>query len=572
MTELHRHILLSSMGVRPSEATYTLAGVERTSRFSALALCQLIPEVQRPTEIWFLLTPQAEAGCWEGIQQDAASLGIALEAVRISADSADDTREFLEATARSIPQGVQLTLDVTQGLRHHAFLFYALALYLTTFRRVKIVGAWYCRLETENRDDPKPIIDLKPVLDLAEWFHALAVFQETGSLRPVSSLVSDDQTRGLLRQLSQFFLTGLPIEAGDAATRIDQRAADVGLLPDIPLRTKLEQHLLEQVRPLAGTLLNGQSKKNVLLDRKELDRQAQFIRRYFETDQLNLALGLSREWIVNVLMQNTSAGDSWLDRTTREAVERAIGGLDIIHRDKRNHPRVRQQMDEMQVEWAKRWAAITENRNLLQHHGMKTAAFNPTGKNISKVREDIASADGWPEFVGPGGGQERLLVCPFGNAKGALYSAISHVQPRRVVVVCSCQSREHIAEAIHEATSGDVAAVQVLEIPMANPHTGISEFSTLIEQASVWLFEADEVHVCLTGGTSLMGVLAGRMRDRAAREYQRSVREFVLIDPRTPQEQLDNPWRLGEIHYFDEPSDDAASTSSETERGEQKAT
>ena len=570
---MHQHILLSSLGISgPKDLSYTKDGRIEPAAFSSFAIWKLLPESQRPTEIWFLLTPQARDAAWKSIEEDATELGVAVRSIDLAANLADDSIEFLELAAGQIPAECKLTLNVTEGLRHHAFLFYALALYLTTFRRVEIVGAWYCRLETENRDAPKPIIDLKPVLDLAQWFHALAVFQETGSLRPVSSLVSDNQTRELLRQLSQFFLTGLPIEAGDAASRIVQRAADVGLLPDIPLRTELEQHLLEKVRPLAGTLLDGQSKKNVLLDRKEIHRQAEFIRKYFETDQLNLALGLSREWIVNVLMQNTAATNSWLERTTRESVERAIGGLDIIHRDKRNHPRVRQQLDEKQVEWAKRWAAITENRNLLQHHGMKTAAFNPTGKNISKVREDIASADGWPEFVGPGGGQERLLVCPFGNAKGVLYSAISHVRPRRVVVVCSGQSREHIPQAIREATSGDIAPVEVLEIQMANPQAGISEFSTLIEQASLWLFEADEVHVCLTGGTSLMGVLAGRMRDRAAREYQRSIREFVLIDPRTPQEQLDDPWRLGEIHYFDDPSENAASTSSDTERGVQKTT
>ena len=43
----------------------------------------------------------------------------------------DDTRQFLEIAADRIPSHCRLSLDVTQGLRHHAFLFYALALYLS---------------------------------------------------------------------------------------------------------------------------------------------------------------------------------------------------------------------------------------------------------------------------------------------------------------------------------------------------------------------------------------------------------------------------------------------------------
>ncbi len=91
---------------------------------------------------------------------------------------------------------------------------------------------------------------------------------------------------------------------------------------------------------------------------------------------------------------------------------------------------------------------------------------------------------------------------------------------------------------------------------MTNAFTGIDEFASLISDASAWLFEADEVHANLTGGTTLMGALVGEFVKRAAREYQRPVREFVLIDKRSPEQQRTDPWRVGDIHYMDGGSPD----------------
>jgi hypothetical protein len=85
---------------------------------------------------------------------------------------------------------------------------------------------------------------------------------------------------------------------------------------------------------------------------------------------------------------------------------------------------------------------------------------------------------------------------------------------------------------------------------MDDPYTGIDAFSSLVQAASTWLFDADEIHGNLTGGTTLMGVLVSRLVQRAEREYQRRVREFVLIDKRLPEQQRQDPWQLGDIHYL----------------------
>ena len=76
-------------------------------------------------------------------------------------------------------------------------------------------------------------------------------------------------------------------------------------------------------------------------------------------------------------------------------------------------------------------------------------------------------------------------------------------------------------------------------------------------QAKPWLFEADRIEANLTGGTSLMGVLVGRLLEHAGRTYRRPARRFVLIDPRPYEEQRAEPWVKGDIHYIDGESEQA---------------
>lgn len=553
MNNGRRHILLSSVGLNPRETTYSLDGIEQTSRFSALGLWQLLRQEPRADEVWFVLTREAEENCWADIQTDAAELGLPVHPIVIPSDDADDTQVFLERTAEQIPEGCALTLDVTQGLRHHAFLFYALALYLSAFRSVTIEGVWYCRLEPASRDGAKPVIDLKPVLDLARWFHALAVFRETGSLKPVSQLIEGEEARSLVERLSFFYLNGMPLEAGDAATRLIEKADTTPLAAKVPLASELQRLILDELRPLAGPefVANPKpgetSKKTVPLTEAELQRQAEFIRRYFESGQSNLAFGLLREWLVNWLALRRQTTTGWLDRETRESIERALGGLGIVQRNKRDHAPVRHLLTDQQQEWAQRWNSICDLRNALQHHGMKAAVFEPSRGDIRKSKADFMEHADWQTPENVGGSAGRLLICPIGLTPGVLYSAVTQVQPDRVLVVCSEKSAAEIEPAI--AQSG--RSVEVQSLIMADPYCGIGEFKSLKQQAAQWLLKADEVHANLTGGTTLMGVLVGELIKRASREYQRPLREFVLIDKRPPDQQRADPWQLGEIHYLD---------------------
>ncbi len=562
MTHQNTHTLLSSLGVgAPITTLYTLGGQTIASEYSSIALLQLLPPSKRPTQLLLALTPEAIKKHSNRIVEQSEQLGVACRFIEIAGNELpDDSAVFLERVAREIPEDSQVTLDVTQGLRHHAFLFYALALYLSQCRGIDVLGAWYCRWEI-SRDDsvPRPFIDLMPTLDLTQWFHALAVFNATGSLRPISKLATANpaslELGKKLDELSTFFLNGSPIEAGRTASQAVQTLAGTTLAP-IPLHQEIETQLANRLHQLAGQDFAGDSKKSVQLDQTELERQTCYIDHYFQTGQLNLAFGLLREWIVNWIAIQRSETDEWLQRRCREKIEHGLGGLVQVFtakdpedekRKRYLHQSIRDTLNESQRGWAKRWNRVCDIRNSLQHHGMKSAIFDVDRADVRKAEQDWRDRRNWqppPKF---GGGQGRLLICPIGLTPGVLFSAASHVQPDRILVIASEQSAVFVEEALSQANCGAEKHVLLME----NIHTGINEFDRLVAESAPSLFEADEIHANFTGGTSLMGALVHRLVARGRREYQRAVREFVLIDKRLPQEQRDQPWELGNVYYLD---------------------
>jgi len=489
--------------------------------------------------------------------ENIGSRDTAIRAARIRVDkievpgneTPDDTSKFLERVAQAIPPDCAVTLDLTQGLRHHAFLFFALTLYLGQMRNVEIQGAWYCRWEISSSSElPKPFIDLKSVIDLANWFHALAVVRSSGSFSEVLPLI-ESGAKDQLARLSAFFMTGLPLETGDAASRVGAYSANkIGT--SIPLSEEIHEYLFQLVKPLQGQMISNGSKKQIVPTPTELDRQALMIERYFETGQLNLAFGLMREWIVNTLMQHRNNGDVWFKHSSRQEVERRLGALSQILKGRNATKCDFTEMSRQLSADAKRMGAIWRDtcdiRNSLQHHGMRAEAIDLEGKLIRRMRQEWQDRATWPLDFDFGGGQGKLLVCPVGMTPGVLYTAILHDQPNRIMAICSEESKQGALRAIAESQfQGEYQTLS-----MTDPHTGVSEFKAILGTAAMWIFEADTVDVYVGGGTALMGVLAEQVAALAKSELQRDVRRFVGIDKRPYQEQASIPWVKGDVYQL----------------------
>ncbi len=87
------------------------------------------------------------------------------------------------SNAVTVSGEVDLTVDVTHGYRHFSFLTYIGVLYLAALRGVRVRGAYYGLLRS---DAPSPFLDLRPLLALPRWIHALEVVRETGSTLPLA--------------------------------------------------------------------------------------------------------------------------------------------------------------------------------------------------------------------------------------------------------------------------------------------------------------------------------------------------------------------------------------------------
>jgi len=145
--------------------------------------------------------------------------------------------------------------------------------------------------------------------------------------------------------------------------------------------------------------------------------------------------------------------------------------------------------------------------------------------------------------------RQRVLISPMGLRPGVLYSALLTADPYRVkrcLVICSAESADSVAAACQAAGySGEVVLIQ-----LADPFPSVDEINGRAAEAAHYL-DTEVVYVNITGGTTLMGVLAERIASEARRRH-RTVRRFALVDRRPQSEQEADPFHLGETYWLDD--------------------
>lgn len=589
------HILLTSLGTLARPTTYKWSGKTATADLAPLALVQLLDSSQRPNRAVAMVTSGAKKTTWPVFEKGITALDLLPESVSIDdGKNSDEIRKILETVAQKIPKGAKLTLDVTQGFRHFPFIFYALVLYLTSLRGVKIRGAYYGMVETA---DPKPIIDLQPLLELPEWFHAVRMFRDQGTTEPIAELLrplltpletlknkleneKDDLFKagkpeegkaklkhykkvnqklldaedavGSLERHSFAYESGLPLELGKASQQLKAaiRKLDPKKFDGLPPLVKELTDTIENVAAksaFAKIPTNEPWKEEVTLDKKELKRQAGMINLYLERGQLPLAAGLMREWVVSwaiLQCRNSDETGKWLGSRVRSRYERRLGALGAFARDEAFKTIRTCEQEKFGTFWNQ---LANELRNALHHHGMRVNSTEKPPDFLEKVRKF------WDQLrVGKidlpplGGGGGRLLLSPQGTKPGVLFSALKVAEPDTCMVVCSNASACSITDAAKHAGFSS----RIEQIELKNPHSGFAEIDDAAGQAHPHLLNADEVVANMTGGTTLMGLVIQRLVEEAQR-LDRPVRRFALIDRRPPADQDSNPYVQGEDHWLD---------------------
>ena len=567
VSSMPEHLLLTVLGTNPSFTCYTLEDREIGARLAPIALLDLLPKGDRPNGVLALCTAEAE-------QDSLPLLEAALDArcpirrVAVPAGNAQqDVELFLGEVVGAVGDGVELTVDVTHGLRHFSFLTYIAVLYLAALRGVRIRGAYYGML---NPSGPSPFLDLRPLLELPRWIYALEVLRDTGSALPMARNLLDgpdgqparDNARDL-GHLSEAYLSAFPLELGwQARNFLDHRAKPLRRLlrndHRLPLVEKLIERLEKNLEPLALTeSISGEGwKRSVRLSKDELIRQAGLVDDLLGRESYATALRMMREWLVSWAIYQRAPDGDWLNREVRQQAERLLHALQAICGD----AELCGALTEEQQDLGRFWGALAEVRNAYAHHGMRSDDL-VRGEKIVATRNRVVSS--WREWLrscpaltlslagSPGG---RVLISPVGLRPGVLFSAVQAVRetgrggdPSLCLVICSRETETMIAGALGQAGFAGACKPLVLKDVHGG---GRAEIERAVKAGRRFVVGADEVLVNVTGGTTLMGLVAEAMAAEA-RFLACPVRRFGLIDRRPPDQQDADPYQTGEPFWLD---------------------
>ena len=142
-----------------------------------------------------------------------------------------------------------------------------------------------------------------------------------------------------------------------------------------PLVGELTQGIVNTAQKTAFTKSPGKKgnwKEHICLDEDELRRQAYMIDLYLERDQLSLAVGLMREWVVSwTIWKSGKCTDikKWLDHDVRIFYEHGLGAIGAAAR---GEPATSKLTLSVPKGFGNFWNQLTNDlRNALLHNAMR---------------------------------------------------------------------------------------------------------------------------------------------------------------------------------------------------------
>jgi len=571
--ENNEYFILTSIGIEPQETRYRLEKNIGEGSFSASALINLLDN--KPSKVLLLLTDGAKDKSFEKFKQeiDAQDVKIEIETISIpDGENGEEIEKIVNTILKSVPDDCDLTIDITQGLRHFPFLLFTSALYLQTFKNIHIKNIYYGMKESST--DEKPFVDITLLLRMVDWFHAVRSFSEERRASQFVKMVKSfsdkmDKDNRLAQEavklvdkidlFDEYYGTGMPLGLGDSSKSFCMQFAGKkdtvfgrGKDTPIPLARELLDHVANSLEPLMiprTVRTGGNWKTTYPLDMKEIYRQAGLVDDYFKSGHYVNAVRLMREWMISrCILARLGDGASWLNRDSRSPIERQLGSInwqkrnDILQDDKKD--------------LAALWDSIAKSRNNVAHTEM-TEENVDIKSEINKIRGlwsdmkcRIESDDFWDPYTGGGGG--KLLITPLGLSKGLLFSALRLTQPDRLLIVTSTDAAETIEEIVEVA---GYEGQMLKPILLKDPHTGFDEIKgvldDLINDYARAFLDSDEIIINLTGGTTTLQVLTEGI-SKNAQMMGKDPRKVVIIDRREMSQQKENPFVVGELIEYED--------------------
>jgi hypothetical protein len=559
MTPAVAPTLVSILGTNPTPVHYELHGSETVATTAAAALAQLMDP--RPDRIIPLCTAESRDRTLPQLQHELGDRFDIQPRLVALPRSPEEVPPCVETFVDIMPADQPVVLDLTNGPRHLAALGFVAGVLATALGRAEVQNVFYAWLLKHNR---ATFIELHGLLEVLNLAYGVRVLEDTGSalaLAGVTGWVHGQMPTPLtpeLRAFSDARLAGLPLEQGKHAGQLlrSLRGLRRALRArHLPLADKITKAIEKQVESAATPETNKEWKRHLTLDSRELARQQHIIDERIHHDAWNTALGMMEEWVISWLLFREQRSSVWLDRTARREAAHRLHSLRTIAKVDSSR------LSQDQRRLAAFWEALSDSRNGYAHAGMRPEVVDPRrGKmkaNLERVLEGwewlqhTLDVDILPEVADC----RQLMVTPLGSRPGALFTALMRYPDlQRCVVLCSSDSRPHLFPILNATGT----SVEVDELLLGDPFGGAQEVPRIIAAARPRLLDAEHVLVHLTGGTTLMTYACmelGREADRLGR----TVSYFLSLDRRSDQEQVRDPYVLGQVIELREPqqSEDA---------------
>lgn len=246
-------------------------------------------------------TTQEELDHLTSVVSERLELSVVLRLIPYGWDT-DEQVEILRRMALDIAEGDAVTLDVTHGLRHLPMLAQMSALYLRRVKNVEVRGLYYGALDM-TRDGLTPVMNLRGLLDIADWTGAVQSFDKDGDYGVFAALMQAPApvAASLLQESAFYERTTRP---GQARSKLRE------------LVVLLDQQPLTGIGSLFAPTLHARLSWH-REDRLYLRQQA-LARLYLEHDDFLRAALLGFEAFITRLMQQRGMTnpDNWTQRET----------------------------------------------------------------------------------------------------------------------------------------------------------------------------------------------------------------------------------------------------------------
>ncbi len=410
-----RHLLLINLGTGVYERTsYEFdGGYTLETAVAGLAVWRYLQVTERsPHAVAFIATDTA----WRAKEAEVASEmeRLVLDPAVLTGRVPTELPRSREALWREVGRIEEWVAD--HGGEHEPTLHLDLT---HSFRAIPIAHTWILRYLANrgqivpgvmaygvfDRDAPAstPVVDLRHLVDLAEWAAAVRDFRQAFDPRALTRLLGrlerersteelaatgaqSEQRRQVLSEIQALvraatsvggaFPAGLPLDLG---LQSGQHLRSVGRLEPSKVSAFLLPGIASLLRELADALegvsvpvprdasLDRYTKRQIALTPQEIDRQLHLVERWAEVGALSNALEAFRELLVSRVILARGQQGEWLSEDVRRAVEDRLRTAG----DVRN---VRLPNDERQV--AELWSEIARLRNRYAHAGMCAVNLN----------------------------------------------------------------------------------------------------------------------------------------------------------------------------------------------------